>query len=360
LLIRTRDREEEIEYKLAQEQKLPHRRHAAGETSKLGLFTEEEASAAAVLPFATDEYGGRFERDEARYYDRFGGVYDIHGYQSADGSYRTAAGDHYDAETHTVRYAAGGSEALPTDLTGFGAELLRLAIQIAEIREDMRAGQAAGRSPATVQAEQAAALAVATIAGAATAAKGQQTKAGFAASRVAAAAENDTAYEAACCARDEAEKAKFEKAVMNGDFRADAAAAEGGANKHLSCCHVDHRDVRKAASFMKDNIAAGRVPHRMTRYQYQDVLRMADDIEQLVSCTLNQPIQVVLPGLSAEANEAFAAAKGDTKGLCRKLMVDFAAFAKRNKISSEEAAAGIVAALKKPANLLRRAGMGMA
>jgi hypothetical protein len=355
LLIRTREREEEISEKIAVAEKLPEHKVTKEAPIAAELPAADEIEP-VIIPAGTDEYGGRFEREEARYYDRHGGVYDLHGYQSADGSYRTAAGDVYDKATHTIRLAKGGAaEALPLELLGNGADLLRLAIRIREIRDEVHAEKRALRAAAEKQAAEAAAQNAARIVSGAAQAAGAPK----AILPLAAEGASDEAYAAACCAREENEKARFEKMIMAGNFLAAAADHAAGALDHTSCGCLTHGDVHDAAHYMSANIAKGLAPHQLTRYQFNEILNTADALADKLAVALQQPVGT-LPSLTDEANESFARLREESASIHRQLREDFTAFAKKDPEAASAVKAVIDMVLAKPRSLFRRPGMAMA
>ncbi len=308
LLIRTRRHEDEIAYAHVLEQEKAQKAEEKEERHELMLAELEAGVALAALEEGTDVYGGWLDRKQAVYRDRFGGEYDAKGYLFANGSYKTAGGDIYDAAAHTVRFAVGGPDiALSGDLLGMGADVLRLAIRISEIREQarMEALETAGIAPAeAAQAAQTAAGTVHAIVSAAPKALAASLPS------LRSAVDSDAAYADFCAAQEKAEKAKFLKLAEGGDFKAAAYAAPGGALDAMDCNCLTHKDVRKAADIMSENLAKGLAPHMMTRYQFKDILCMADDAEDKLACALRaHPVDLDMgppSPLTQAANNAFS------------------------------------------------------
>jgi hypothetical protein len=343
ILVRTRQIEEEMAYG----QMLEAMDAAADDDDEepaTGMFymdTVHHVSHAAML-MGADVYGGRYDRKRARYFDKFGGAYDAHGYMSPDGSYRTAAGDHYDGSSHSIRLAVGGQQYLPEHLLGHGADVVRLAVRIAEIREAARAERLAAESSETTAAPRA----VDTM-------------------PVHAAAKSEAAFVAACCAQDAAEKARFEKIATDADFQRAANETPGGGMDHMSCRCVTSKEVKMAADILAENIANGNIPALLTRYHYKNILDLADDAEDRLAVKLQKQKDdfedaiAQLNSITNDANNAFA--KGGNNavmdlGYALKDKAD-AVFGRKSMMPVIENA--LAAVTGKPRNLFRRPGATM-
>ena len=349
ILVRTRQIEEEMAYE---------RMLAAADADNDG----EEDDAPQGLSFSEgghhhaghfalleglDAYGGRFDRKRSRYRDRFGGTYDIYGRTAPDGSYTTYAGDRYDAETHTVRFAVGGEHVLAEHLRGHGDDVLRLAARIAKIRAEARAEMLAGET-SDKAAVDAAAKAVDQII--------------FAAPRaMAAACESDEAFTAKMAAMDAAEKARFEAMATNERFQKAANETDGGGMGYGSCPCVTSKEFKLAADILGENILNGNIPVMLSRYHYKSILDMADDAEDAIAARLKPAADrmafnlAALPTLSSQANDVFARTD-DTSvdiGFNLKDKAD-AVFARKAALPAVQEALALITG--KPRNLLRRAG----
>lgn len=363
ILIRTREKEEERAYERMLEAMDADDGDDDNDDLVTGMFFNEpthHASHAALL--GVDAYGGRYDRKKARYHDRFGGTYDITGYRAPDGSYTTAAGDHFVASAGAVRLAIGGPDALvPENLILFGEDIMKVALQIAEIRDAARGERLAvlGADAAAGGPEVAAQI-INTIAYAAPRA--------MAAMPVHAAAESDDAFIDACKARADAARERFEKIVSDDNFKAAAAAAPGGAAGYLdSCPALTRKDLAMAAEILGDNLHNGRTPAQMMRYHYKNILEMADDAEDKLACELRPKLdqlqqfnRAALPSLSSDANAAFekAAGKLATVGFNLKDKAD-AVFAKKPDDATPVVPAVIAAGMQKYRNALRRTGAAL-
>lgn len=379
ILIRTREHEEEIEYEKMLEQKFD----ADGDDDEdpaLWQVVGHEADMGRRPGFHffghdCDKYGGRYDRKKVRYHDRFGGFYDTKGYQFADGSYKTAGGDHYDAATHTVRLAIGGpAEQLPIELLGHGADVLRVACKIAALRAEKRRGAIAElREVATVTADALAAAQEMQTAEAA-AQRAVHTVTGAAPKAVAASAtftkaanDETTAYMAASADREADELAQFERMVGSEDFQRTASDGAGDGLEHMSCSSCTRQELRMAAAVVGDNILKGNLPHQLNRYHYQNIISMVDDDEDgqvdRLKLRLNNgaPISISVPPLTPEANHAFRKMlKGVVVAACRLKDHATAAFAKKEPESPYEATIAQAMEQQKPRlNFFRRAGAGL-
>lgn len=320
ILIRTRQHEEEIGYERMVEQALATAAKEDKETAAYIWYVPEVHHAHYVPRLdELDAYGGHYDRKEARYYDRFGGSYDATGYRHADGSYQTAAGDYYHAGTRRVQLAIGGSaEILPAELADAGIDVMRLALQVAELRSRARANHQALAALAD-DAPQAFAAAMDTL-------------------------QADT-------------RKHFEQLAMDDAFKAAANDVEGGGLKYMSCPLLTRKDLRMAANIVSDNLACGRHPHEMAQYHYRNILDMKDDAEDALVAALQPPFDhVQLPGLSDKANDAFARFKSPDTGFSLKDKAD-SVFGKPEAEVPPEI---IVGAQNRYRNALRRPNFALA
>lgn len=369
ILIRTRRHAEEIAYKKTLEQHLVTEEKDSKEEPFWGIFGHDAAKDAKQSPhlFGRDAYGGRYDSKKARYHDRFGGTYDAKGYQFADGSYKTAAGDYYNAAAHTVQLAIGGpAEMLPIELLGHGADVLRVAATIAALRAEKRRGAlselrevasitaGALASAKELQAAEAAAeKAVGSVTGAA-------PKAVPASATFTKAADDETAaYMAAAADREAEELAHFERMVAGEDFQRDAGGGPGEGLGHMSCNRFTRKDLRLAACVVGENIGCGRQPRQLNRFHYQTILSMVDDDEDGLADRLQLNLVVPTP-LREEANGAFRRV-AKTVAVASIKLKDLATAAFAKKSPADGAYEAIVEAMEqKPRlNFFRRMGAGL-
>ena len=362
ILVRARQNEDELAYeRLMEALDLDDADDDDDEPAVLSFSEHAHHVSHAAMLLGVDAYGGRYDRKKSRYQDRFGGTYDLSGYRAEDGSYKTSAGDWYNANTHTVRLAIGGpEERLPENLIDMGEDIIRVALQVAEIRNGARAERMAVAQdiPAATVASDAADAAATVVRNAAAAAPVALAK-----MPIHAAAESDEAFLDACIDRAEAAKARFEKLAKDESFQAAAADSPGGAMGLLDACPaLTRKDLKMAAEILGDNLKNGRLPADMMRYHYKNILNMADDAEDAVACAL-QPNYTMpkldlshLPSITDDANNVFAKPSNRVLDLCLSLKDKAdAAFAKKPGATPPVVVPAIVAAgMQKYRNALRR------
>jgi hypothetical protein len=116
--------------------------HGIGQTTATGSATAQKSARADSTPISTqerarvlkycdkdggykDKHGGYYNPTAGTYKDEKGGVVDNwRGYTYEDGSYKSGAGDFYDAPTRTIKLTTGENVKAPPDSTA--AEIIKL------------------------------------------------------------------------------------------------------------------------------------------------------------------------------------------------------------------------------------------
>jgi hypothetical protein len=314
ILIRTRKHAEEIGYEKMLEQKL-EAAEARDDDEKPWHIIGHEADMGKPRAFhlfgGCDAYGGRYDSKNARYYDRHGGSYDTKGYRFKDGSYRTAAGDHYDATTNIISLAAGLEMLVPEELRPYAAHALRRA---ATLRERRRQYLEALQLLQEAEKAAAGAVASATTTISRTAATGTavagETEIGaepvaYATSRTAShsAPVNGDALRAALAERQADELARFEEMVRDEKFQRDASEGPGYGLGRMTCEAATPKALEYAFCSMQDNLRNGLPLDHISDSQLQDYITMEDDDHDNVVDRVR--LRMTVPPLSEEANSAF-------------------------------------------------------